>query len=306
MSLLLQRLLGRVYREEESGAGDTGGGSAPAGGEEQSGSSQPVDWEAMNEGVSPGADDTDEGGDAQAAKPAKADPQQSASGTDDATTGEQTGEEDPEQKPEEEEAPPEEDAEPGEQLTPEQQAAKAAEFETQFKEWRASEVKRLAEKVYAFDADTAARLQTEPELVLPQLAAELEMNAAQRAMEAVQRLIPQLMRPVMQGQQLEDKANDFFFSKNPDLKKYKTQVLKAGRMFRELNPKATPEEAAKQIGEIVRTSLKLKPLAAGAAAPAAKPAAKPHKPAGAGSAPAPKPSGKTEQSVWDELSRDDD
>lgn len=303
MNRVLAKLLGRLYREQESGAGDSGaGGSAPDASGSASTESSGVDWAALNDGVDPGADDNEEeGGDAPSpsgeAKPA---PEAAADKT--ATTGDE-----PDATPPEDTAgdpPPEDDVEPVEQLTPEQIAAKETEFKQRFTEWRASEVERLSTKVYAFDEETAARLQTEPELVLPKLAAELELNAVQRAMEAVQHMLPQFLKPVLQSQDVEKRADDFFFGKNPDLKKYRKQVLEAGVMFRKLNPKATPEEAAEQIGNIVRTTLKIKAPAAGTA-PAAKPAkAAPHKPAGAGSAPAPKPA-KGDGSIWDDLIADD-
>lgn len=308
MNHLLMKLLGRVYRNEEGGAGDSGG--APAGGGESSSSSSSVDWAALNDGVDPGADDSesDEAGTPSAEAPEGQEPVAPAGKG--ATPPKVPGEAEA-GTPEGEETdpnaiPPEPEPEPEPTLTPEEQAARDKQFKEDFEKWRASEVERL-EKDYAFDEETARRLQTEPELVLPRLAAEMEVRITQRALEAFQRMIPQVVPQVMQGQQTEKAASDFFYDKNPDLKKYHKEVLKAGKMYRELNPKATPEEAAEQIGNIVRTSLKLKPVAA--AAPAAgKPAVKaaPHKPAGAGSAPAPRPAVKSDANVWADLAADDD
>jgi hypothetical protein len=311
MSMMLRKLLARVYRDEESGAGESSGG-APAGGSESSSSDESVDWAALNDGVDPGADDSEDDkagtpvGEAAAAPPPSGAPaEKGATPVED--QGKVPGEKPEDGNPDPNAPPPDPEPDPEPQETPEQRAAREQQAKADFDQWRASEVERLT-KEYAFDDETAQRLQTEPELVLPQLAAEMELRITQRALEAFQKMIPQVVPQVVVSQQTEKAATDFFYDKNPDLRKYHKQVLKAGKLYRELNPKASPEEAAEQIGNLVRTSLKLKPVGAQAPAPSPAPAAKPapHKPAGAGSsgkAPAP---AKSADDVWGKLIEDDD
>lgn len=296
MSKLMMKLMSRVYRNEEDGSGSSGAeGAAPAA------DPSAVDWGDMSEGVSPGSDDdnADVPDDSSGADPAGTSPESS-------TPDDESGTDDPATKPDADApAVPQEDADAPTPLTPEEEAAQAKELEDKFKEWKQAELAKL-EKSYAFDEDTAARLLTEPELVLPKLAAELELNATRRALEAVQRMIPQLVPQVIGSQQHEDKAKDYFYGANPDLKKHHKEVLEAGKLFRKMNPKATPEEAAEKIGNMVRQGLGL-PLPAKKEAGGGKgPAQKPHRPAGAGSTRPPAAAGKVEKSVWDDLASDDD
>lgn len=297
MSFLMRKLLSRVYREEENGSGSSEGSAAPA----PAAGKPAVDWADLNEGISAGSDD-DEYEEEESSSAPVSDP-----ATPEGKTGETptTDEDASTSPPEAETAPAEDEVKP---LTPEEQAAQVEKLQKDFDEWRQAEVAKL-EKAYTFDEETASRLLTEPELVLPKLAAELELNATRRALEAVQRMIPQLVPQVVQTQATEKEAEKFFYGKNPDLRKHHKHVLKAGALFRQMNPNATPEEAAEGIGNIVRQTLKL---------PAQKQEQQreqqrqqstkqtPHRPAGAGSAPGAAPTGKAEKSVWAELAEDDD
>lgn len=302
MSMMLRKLLSRVYRNEEDGSGSSEG--APAGGSESSSSDSSVDWEGLNDGVDPGSDDEEEGTPPQSKAPA-ANADDETPPEDNATPDETPPEDDPEAAAAKQQTPPE-DAAPV-QPTPEEVAAQQAKLEKDFKEWHASELERLATKVYAFDEETAQRLQTEPELVLPRLAAELEMNATQRALEAVQRMLPQLVPQMVNVQQVEQQADEFFFGKNPDLKKYKAQVLEAGKMFRKMNKNATPEEAAERIGNMVRMSLGLKVVESAKPSQQTAPAKRtPHKPAAAGSGRAAPAKPAADKDMWSDLASDDD
>ena len=282
MNALLLKLMGRVYRNEATDGGDSGGGgtSEPAASDAGFGA---ADWEALNDGVAPGADDEDgEGSEAPAPSPAPAASTAAPAPAPAASTEPATGTDPVEQDPA---AQPQTPVEPAEQqLTPEQIAAQNAKIAEDFAKWEQAEIQRLATEVYTFDEETAARLQTEPELVLPQLAARLQLQATRNALEAVQRMLPQIIPQMMQQTTTEKSAMEAFYGANPDLRQYHEQVLTAGKMFRKLNPKAKPEEAIKRIGDMVRMSLGLNAPAATPAAspaPAGKPAGRvaPHRPA---------------------------
>jgi hypothetical protein len=297
-----------VVMEEAGEAGSTGGGtSSPAPAEGSSnGEGSSVDWEALNENVAPGNDDEGEEG---SATPSPTPAAPGAAPTPTPTPQPPT----PGPTPAEPEAgaeapPPVLPAEPNAPpvLTPEQIAAQQAEYD----KWEQAQLANF-EKAYAFDEDAAARLQSEPEVELPKLAARLHMQITKQVLEGVQRIIPQLVPGVLQSQNTEKAATDMFFGANPDLKAHQQDVLVAGQMFRKMNPKATPEEAVVKIGEMVRAAKGLPPLEKGAATPTPTPAGRtqPHKPVapGAGGKPAPaaKPSVKPGEPDWGDLASDD-
>lgn len=297
----------RRYMQEESGNGD-GGSAAPAASSESE-SGDAVDWEVLNNGAEAGEDDdggkddtdtSSSAAEAEAATTTKTAPPEAG-----ATTGKSEAEVQPEKDADGNPITPVVDPELEPELTAEQLAAQQAEVQTNYTKWREGEVARF-EKEFEFSEEDASRLQTEPELVLPKLAARLKMEAVEGAIAVIQQMIPKLIPQAVQATDREKEAQDFFFGKNPDLKKYPKQIQQAGMMFRKLNPKASPEEAAIKIGEIVRSSLGLAPVKAGAPAPTPKAAAKPapHKPVQPGSArSAPV---KEDTSIWADLSGDDD
>lgn len=296
------------YMAPEGGEGSAGAGSAPASDAAEASfttDGSDVDWGSLSDGVSPGSDDedADDGGGSKPAAPAVvADP----------PARPETGPEyDEDGTPLQPAATPDEPApdapktpveEPGEQKTPEQIAAEQEALQTRFKEWQVSESARLEKEVYALSEDDAARLQTEPELVLPQLAAKMHMTVMQNALEAVQRMLPQMLQPELKRGETESKAQDMFFKVNSDLTtKDLPEIIEAGKLFRKRNPKATPEEAAQAIGEIVRaaTGRKTRPAPVAAQGNGSK---APHRPPAAGSrgaAASPKP--KAEPTKWDEF-----
>lgn len=298
LNKLLRLLLGQ-YLTFRIADGEEGGGAAPAGD-----SSSSVDWGDMNSDVDPGADDEDSDESEDEDKDEEEETPDETTTVDDSSTedppadGEEGEETDPSK-----EATPEEESQ--ENLTPEQLAAQEAKVQEDFNKWRQAEIERISSETYQFDEETAARLQTEPELVLPKLAAELELNATKRALEAVQRMLPQLVPQVVERGTTEKAATDAFYGANPDLKKYHKQVMIAGRTFRQLNPKATPQEAIEKIGAMVRASLGLKPV--GSSPAGSKPAkpAKPHKPAMPGTSSGSRPAAAKGGDVWGDLIDDD-
>lgn len=157
------------------------------------------------------------------------------------------------------------------------------------------------ETLYRFDDDTAIRLQTEPEKVLPSLAAKLHMDVMRTVLAQVNGMLPQAMQEQTQAFTRETKAKDMFYSAWPELREHEAEVVKVGKMFRELNPSAPADVAVQKIGELVMVSLgktraaSPSPEPTPAAAPAFRPAAP-----GRVSAPAPSPS------IWEDMATDDD
>lgn len=179
------------------------------------------------------------------------------------------------------------------QLTPEQQA----ELTRQWQEYQAKQQQEL-ENFYAIDEESALALATEPEKVLPKLAAQLHMSVMQQVQAQIVQQMPQLLTGVQDRNVRETKAKDEFFSAWPELKGKEQEVLQMGVMFRQLNPKATPQEAVARIGEMTMNALGLKRAASPAQnTPPAAPA--PFRPAGGPSAA--RPTSAPQKSSWDDL-----
>lgn len=291
----------RRYLAEEDGSGTSGGGSAAPAPAAETNDAGGVDWGDMNSDVTPGSD---EDGDEEGVVPDPDAPE----GTDgheddDLPADESTTDEDPAEQT----ATPIQPAEP--QQTPEEAAAAQKKLEEDFVKWEQAQIAQLT-KDYGFDEDTASRLQTEPELVLPELAAQMHMKVMKQVVETVQRMMPGMVQPVLAQTNTEAKANELFYSANNDLnpKQHHDKVIEAAKLYRKMNPKATPDEAVKGIGEIVRLTLGLKTQPKAKAAPAGKAKGAPHRPpaaggrGGAASASKAKPA----STVWSELAEDDD
>jgi len=108
---------------------------------------------------------------------------------------------------------------------------------------------------YKIPDEWSARLATEPELVLPQLAARLHQTVLESVRNMLDQGVPQVVQGLMHVQQRESAAKAEFYKRWPTLSKYEEQVLQAGRLFGQLNPTATPEERIERIGKIVSESL---------------------------------------------------
>lgn len=126
-----------------------------------------------------------------------------------------------------------------------------------YQEWRANKEVELAEKTYSINDEDAAKLLTEPETVLPRMAARMHMEVMENAMRAVQAMIPQMMRQVQNTERVENSAKNLFAEKNPDLvdPKLEPVILELGMVYRRVNPSTPADVAAVAIGNLVRASL---------------------------------------------------
>ena len=130
------------------------------------------------------------------------------------------------------------------------------------------------EKYYTLPEEDATRLVTEPELILPKLAAKMHQAMLGSVQQMLALQLPQYIQMVNNTTTAEAKSKDAFFSKWPGLKDHEAQVLQVGRMFRQANPSAAPDVAIAAIGKIVSEALGLtvvagQPVAQAAVAPAA-------------------------------------
>ena len=124
--------------------------------------------------------------------------------------------------------------------------------------WEQEQLGNL-EQLYQLSEEEQQAFLTEPEKTLPKLAAAMHMRVTKSILNAVQSLVPQMIQQTQSMSVRENTARSDFFSVNSDLNKpeYEQAILQVGQMFRQVNPKATKEEAVKRIGELVRVSLGL-------------------------------------------------
>mgnify|MGYP003439753444 FL=1 len=122
--------------------------------------------------------------------------------------------------------------------------------------WRENRLTQL-EQMYAVDEESATALLTEPELVLPKLAAKVHMEVMENSMRAMQAMVPVMMHQVQQHAELNTRAKSLFHGTNPDLvdPSYEPMIMEMGQSFRRVNPNASPEQASKAIGNLVRAAL---------------------------------------------------
>lgn len=246
--------------------------------------SEEMDWTAESEPVLD--EDVDE---TQPEKPqpapATAKPAAAKPGEPQAKPGEpKPGEgEQPQPKPGEGEQPKPQ-PQPQKQETPEEKAARE-----QQEQQAAQKYTEELEKYYALPEDLAARLATEPEKVLPTLAARVHQAVERGMRQYMAQAVPQFLQQYQAVTEANTKAKEAFYGRWPSLKNYEKQVQEVGAMFRQMNPKATPEDAIERIGATVCAAMGITPDAKPGGAPnlparptsSARPA--PARPAGVGS-----------------------
>jgi len=150
------------------------------------------------------------------------------------------------------EQPPQEIAPAAEQpqaVQPEQPATVPQEQQLTPEQKQQAEMAYVAqlERLYQFDEDTALKLQTEPEKVLPALAAKLHLDVMKTVLAQVQGMIPTVLEKQTVAAKREQEAESMFFTTWPELRGYDKQIMEVGRMYRQLNPNAPAAEAVKRI-----------------------------------------------------------
>lgn len=138
--------------------------------------------------------------------------------------------------------------------------------------WRGEQISKL-EGMYKLSDETAEQLLSEPEVVLPRIAAQLHMAVTEAVLQSVNSALPHVIQSIQQTDTVEKSAQKLFDEANPDLvdPKYRDGIFRVGTMYRQMNPNATPQEAARVIGNMVRTAYGLQASAAPAVGVSAAP-----------------------------------
>lgn len=168
---------------------------------------------------------------------------------------------------------------------PETATAETPEAKTAREAAEAAEDARLTnglEEYYKLPDDLAAQLITEPEVVLPKLAAQVHRAIAIGTQRLIAQQLPQVIDMVLRGRDVEAQSKQAFYSRWPELAQHEEQVFIAGEMYNRLNPNASTQDRIEKIGKLVMDSLGI----AAAAAPAGGAPARPVVPANTGFRPA--------------------
>lgn len=126
---------------------------------------------------------------------------------------------------------------------------------------------------YKIPDDMAAKLPTEPENVLPVLAARVHQSIARGVQTMLAQQLPEYISQTMEVQAAEERSKSAFYAKWPQLKQHEQQVLQAGQLYRAMNPAASADDAIQAIGEIVTKALGITVAAVPATPAAPAPAA---------------------------------
>ena len=127
-----------------------------------------------------------------------------------------------------------------------------------YQTWKTAREKEL-EGLYTLTEEDAQAALTEPEKLLPKLAAKLHIGVLEASMRAMQAMMPVMLNQVNQATELNTKAKGLFQSVNPDLAdpQYEPYILELGQFYRSKNRAASPEEASRAIGDLVRAAFGL-------------------------------------------------
>lgn len=118
-------------------------------------------------------------------------------------------------------------------------------------------VKTLAESVYQMDEDEATEALTDPQKVLPMLAARVHVEAVQHVLGALAQILPTVVGGVLQAKQEHSQVMDEFFTKWPTLDRTSDlgTVLELARVYRAQYPNASKDELVQKVGAMAVVQL---------------------------------------------------
>lgn len=189
-----------------------------------------------------------------------------------AATEEPAVEETPAADPEADKAEPAEETPPAQEpeQTPEQPAAEAPEVEEEepgSAEARISEWREKVKERFAISEEDSNMLFTDPQKVLPNMAASVYEAVLNDTLGIVKQMIPNVLRETQEFETRTNSLKDQFYSVNEDLKGYdEAEVANLIPQFAPIvlqnNPGISQEEVHRKVGMFVKTALGVKPVVA--------------------------------------------
>lgn len=159
------------------------------------------------------------------------------------------------------------------QPAPVEAAPPAEDITKVYTDWRVQTEDLLAQHHYKLNEEEMALLDTNPQEVIPKIAAKVYLDAVSAAITQVTNYLPRMVRSVIEQDAVNTESENQFFSAWPALKGHKESVLKIGQVYRQMNPQASAEQFVNEVGAAAMVSLRLDPQGARAPATPAAPAA---------------------------------
>lgn len=143
--------------------------------------------------------------------------------------------------------------------------------------------------MYKFSDAEAAELLTNPDKVIPSLAAKLHLGVFETTLQVLGQQLPNIVRGVLQQESSRNANWNAFIDPNggwPELNKpeYFPHIVRAMQYYRSVRPDATLADYVREVGPMVMMTLGLSRQAPAAAATPQPPAPRPHTPANPGGA----------------------
>lgn len=142
---------------------------------------------------------------------------------------------------------------------------------------------------YALNEEMAEKALTDPGSVLPELAADLQLNVTEAVTYGIMSTLPQILDQILKQRESTGKSEEAFFGKWKELnsEQGRMAVQHFGQAFRQINPKAPAEEFSEKVGAAAMLSLGLNPQGAAPPSPPAQVPAPPPPAAPGGASPLP-------------------
>lgn len=107
-------------------------------------------------------------------------------------------------------------------------------------------------QMYQLNQEQAGQMVTDPNAVLPQLAATLHVNILEQSLQAnremIQRMLPDYLGNFLTQREDTTSATEEFFSQWEELRPQKDRVMQLATVYRQTNPQATKEQFFRDVG----------------------------------------------------------
>jgi hypothetical protein len=119
----------------------------------------------------------------------------------------------------------------------------------------------LAAHQFAMSKEEAEAFESDPVGTLPKIAARAYVTTMQASINVMAKMIPAMIQRYQQVTQVASSLEDKFYSKWGDIKRdqHGEIVQKAATIYRQMNPKATPDRMIEELGPIVMAMAKIQP-----------------------------------------------
>lgn len=199
------------------------------------------------------------------------------------------------------EAPAEEAPQP--QTQPQAQQTQAPQVDMNDLESKA--MQHLESTLYNLDDETRRKLVTEPDQVMPQLAARLHVQIVKNIATQLPQIVEQRVQQILSVRDAASRAERDFFGKYPQLAKpeFQGDVVKALTTIKTMKPQATREEIEREGAQLAAFNISQRMRKAGQRPQARPQPYRPATPAGRGAPPANTPQS-TQEQFWADFAGD--